>query len=588
MNGKTILQLDGITKLYPGSVALYNARMVVKEGEVHGIIGKNGAGKSTLVNVVSGITAPTGGEIRLGGENGEVVHSLTRQRARRAGIAIVTQEPEVVPDFTVAENLFFPEYFRGPGGRIRWRGMGEEAGRIMEMAQLKVNPHAKMSDLSLSEQQLVLVAKAFYVERAKIIILDEVTASLSSRDGAFLYEIINMQKREGKAILFISHHMGEILEICDRVTVLRDGKTVATEERGALDQRKLAHFIVGEEAGSLESGQAPKAQDASRPESRAAAGVLGVTSGGARVRTAGGAPARIGLGGKEREGARGTGDGVVLAVSKLTRAGAFQDLSLVLRRGEVLGIAGLRGSGRTEILKAIAGIDRVDGGSVAVEGRERVFRSPSEAFAGGVVYLPENRDKEGLIEMQSVRVNLSLSSLRRLTRGAFIDRRAERRVIDGLIDMLSIMTPSPEQEVRNLSGGNRQKVVVGKIFASRPVVYLLDEPTRGIDISAKKSILSTIRECLAETSGVIMTAPGLEDLVSVCDRILILYRGSVVDEFTRGEFQERELYLAIHGTGRKKTGGAGPSGVLSNGAGPSDGRSGELPGGPPGANRLKE
>ena len=578
MNGKTILRLDGITKLYPGSVALYNARMDVKEGEVHGIIGKNGAGKSTLVNIVSGITAPTGGEIRFGGE---VVHALTRQRARRAGIAIVTQEPEVVPDFTVAENLFFPDYSRGPGGRIRWRGMGEEAGRIMEMARLRVNVLAKMSDLSLSEQQLVLVAKAFYVERAKIIILDEVTASLSSRDGAFLYEIINMQKREGKAILFISHHMGEILEICDRVTVLRDGKTVATEKRGALDQHRLALFIVGEENGDFRGsgrGLAPAGESALRSASRWDGGVSATTGGGVKTPTAGGALAHAGIGWKARDGARvrGADDSVVLAVSNLTRAGAFQDLSLTLRKGEVLGIAGLRGSGRTEILKAIAGIDRVDGGSVAVEGRERVFRSPAEAFAGGVVYLPENRDKEGLIEMQSVRVNLSLSSLRRLTRGAFIDRRAERKVIEGLIDMLSIMTPSPEQEVRNLSGGNRQKVVVGKIFASRPVVYLLDEPTRGIDISAKTSILSTIRECLAETSGVIMTAPGLEDLVSVCDRILILYRGSVVDEFARGEFQERELYLAIHGTGRKKTGGAGPS---AEGFG---GQAGGRAGGPPG------
>jgi ABC-type sugar transport system ATPase subunit len=533
MNGRTILQLQGITKLYPGSVALYNAAMDVREGEVHGIIGKNGAGKSTLVNIVSGITAPTRGEIRFGGE---AVHSLTRHRARRAGIAIVTQEPEVVPDFTVAENLFFPDYFQGPGGRIRWRGMGEEAGRIMERARLRVNALAKMSDLSLSEQQLVLVAKAFYVERAKIIILDEVTASLSSRDGAFLYDIINMQKREGKAILFISHHMGEILEICDRVTVLRDGKTVATEERGALDQHRLALFIVGEEAQDRPREDAPKTAGASRPA---------------------------------KAGARGPdADEVVLTVRNLTRAGAFRDLSLTLRRGEVLGIAGLRGSGRTEILKAIAGIDRVDGGSVTVEGRAKVFRSPYEAFAGGVVYLPENRDKEGLIEMQSVRVNLSLSSLRRLTRGAFIDRREERRVIEGLIDKLSIMTPSPEQEVRNLSGGNRQKVVVGKIFASRPVVYLLDEPTRGIDISAKKSILSTIRERLAETSGVILTAPGLEDLVSVCDRILILNRGEVVDEFTRGEFKERELYLAIHGTGRKKARAAEPSGEYSGGCSP--------------------
>jgi ABC-type sugar transport system ATPase subunit len=527
VNERIVLRLDGVTKLYPGSIALYNARMDVRKGEVHGIIGKNGAGKSTLVNVISGITAPTAGEIRL---DGELFHSLTRQRARRAGIAIVTQEPEVVPDFTVAENLFFPDYFRGAGGRIRWRSMGDEAGRIMEKARLKVSALAKMSDLPLSEQQLVLVAKAFYVERAGIVILDEVTASLSSRDSSFLYEIIDMQKREGKSVLFISHHMGEILEVCDRVTVLRDGRTVATETREALDRDRLSRFIVGEGA----------------PAARQPDPASGPAGGKAAAEGAGAVEASRG----SREGASGGdafGSSPVLELEGLTRAGAFESVSLVLRRGEVLGVAGLRGSGRTELLKAIAGIDRADGGTIAVGGRRRVFRSPSEAFAGGVVYLPENRDKEGLIEIQSVRANLSLSSLRSLTRGVFIDRREERRVAGGLIDTLSIMTPSPEQEVRNLSGGNRQKVVVGKIFASKPLVYLLDEPTRGIDISAKKSILRTIRERLADGSGVIMTAPGIEDLLDVCDRILVLYGGRIVSEFTRGEFSEKRLYLAVHG-----------------------------------------
>jgi ABC-type sugar transport system ATPase subunit len=504
--GRVILRLDGITKLYPGSIALFDARMDVREGEVHGIIGKNGAGKSTLVNVVSGITPPTGGIIEIGGDR---YGSLTRQRAKRKGIAIVTQEPEVIPDFTVAENLFFPDYLRRPGGRITWGDINREAGRMMERAGLRVNVLAKMSDLPLSEQQLVLVAKAFYLEKAKIIILDEVTASLSSKDAAFLYEIIAAQKRGGKAILFISHHMGEILEICDRVTVLRDGKTVATEERKTLDKQRLSLFIVGGKdlAAGSEGGAAES-----------------------RVKT---------------------GD-PVLTVKGLTRAGAFYDVSFDLRGGEILGIAGLRGSGRTELLKAIAGVDRADEGRIFVKGEERAFRSPAEAFAGGVVYLPENRDGEGLVENLSVRENLSLSSLRHLTRGAFINKREERIAVEGLIDMLSIVTPSPEQEVRNLSGGNRQKVVVGKIFAARPLVYLLDEPTRGIDISAKMSILAIIKDRLASRAGVIMTAPGLEDLVGVCDRILILCGGRVVNEFFRGAFGERDLYLAIHGMDRAR------------------------------------
>jgi len=503
-----ILQLFDITKLYPGTLALHNVSMEVRAGEVHGIIGKNGAGKTTLMGIISGIVNPTEGDIFIGSKH---FKSLSRARAKKEGVSIVTQEPQLIPDFTVAENLFTPDFICTWGKRIHWREIYSRAEQIINRANLNMNVRARASDLTISEQQIVLVLKACYIENSQVIILDEVTASLSQKDQRFLYSIIRAQQGAGKAVLFISHRLAEILEVCDRVSVLRDGRLIATQERSALDEEKLSYYIIG------------KGYDEFRKF------------------------------GYSEESVRKHAEEEVISIENLTRAGAFHDITFHLHKGEILGLAGLRGSGRTEILKTIAGIDHPDGGIIRVGKQEKRLASPSHALRNGIVYLPEDKDNEGLIEILSVTKNLTLSSLNSLMRGLLIDRKDEEKVADALIDTLSIQTPSTEQEVRYLSGGNKQKVVVGKILAANPRVFLLDEATKGIDIAAKRTILGIIREKLTESAGIILTSPGLEDLMLVCDRVLVLYEGAIIREFSKEEFAEGDIYLAMQGVRKRQS-----------------------------------
>ena len=501
---ETLLRLERLTKLYPGTVALRDASLELERGEVHGIIGRNGAGKTTLVKIISGIETPTSGTMELRG----VPHAgWTRRDALDHGISIVSQEPQIVPDFTVAENLFTPDYPRSPLGRIRWRDLYGRAEKVLAEAGIGVNARARGSDLTVSEQQLVLVAKAFFVDRSDILLLDEVTASLSEKDETLLDGLIAAQKAKGKAIIYITHRMAEILRLCDRVSVLRDGRTVATQRVADLDEARLSAYVTGADAGRAPAG---------RPEAR---------------RTAPPASAPL------------------LRVEGLSRAGRYRDVSFILQEGEILGLAGLRGCGRTEIMKGLSGLLRPDCGRVALDGRDALTSGPDAALARGIVYLPEDRDGEGLIETHGVRLNLSLSSLGHVMHGPFLDRAREEKRAAELISALSIETPSAEQEVRYLSGGNKQKVVVGRILSTRPRLYLLDEPTKGIDIAAKRGILDTVRTVLRRNAGVVLTTPGLDDLMEACDRILVLYRGRITAEFQRDGFDESKIYMAMQGLG---------------------------------------
>lgn len=509
-DGEIVLQLHNVSKIYPGTVALYKANLEVKRGEVHGIIGKNGAGKSTLIGIVAGIIEPTEGEIIVGGKK---FHALSRIIAKREKIAVVPQEPQVILDLTVAENLFLGDY--GSDSRfVNWKQLYEKAERVIRQANLHINVRAKARDLSISEQQLLLVLKACYVENAQVIILDEASASLSQDDEKLLHRIIVERKKQGSTILFISHRTDELLKVCDRVTVIRDGRSLGTEDCGRLDKEALSSLIVGE-------GFKPK-----------------LTADGA-------APVANKL------------EEVVLSVESLTRLGAFQNINFKLRKGEILGLAGLRGSGRTELLKGIAGIDPIDEGWVRIGRVQTRFTSPSEALKNGIVYLPEDREKEGLVKALTVRDNLILNALREVSKLSFLNKKAERDFASSLVDTLGIKVASIEQEVDQLSGGNKQKVVVGRIAAAQPKVFLLDEPTRGIDISAKDSILTIVKERLSQEAGIILTSPGLDDLIMICDRILVLYKGEMIAEFTREEFQEGELYLALQGAGKAKAQAAG-------------------------------
>ncbi|TEB11887.1 Ribose import ATP-binding protein RbsA [Pelotomaculum sp. FP] len=496
----TVLRLSQISKIYPGTVALHNVNLDVQKGEVHGIIGKNGAGKSTLVGIIAGMISPTEGEIFV--ENKRFT-ALTRIISKKEKISIVPQDPQVILDFTVAENLFMGDYICR-NRFVNWKEIYSRAEQILKKAGLHINARAKAADLSISERQLLLVLKAFYVENAGIVILDEVSASLSQKDEQILYKIIDQIKATGNTVLFISHRTDELLKVCDRVTVLRDGRTIVTESCADLNREKLSSLIVGEEFR-------------------------------ANKRTQGSVPTCD------------MNEGPVLSVENLTRLGFYHNITFQLRKGEILGLAGLRGSGRTEILKGIAGIEPAEGGLIRVGGTVRRLTHPSQALKEGIVYLPEDRENEGILGTLSVRENLILNSLPAVSRGGVVNKARERQFTAGVIETLGIKTASQEQEVNQLSGGNKQKVVVGRIAATLPKVVLLDEPTKGVDISAKESILDIVRENLCKTAGIIMTSPGLDDLIMVCDRILILYRGEITGELKREDFSEGDLYMAVQG-----------------------------------------
>ncbi len=503
-----VLRLRDISKIYPGTVALYKINLDVRKGEVHGIIGKNGAGKSTLVGIIAGIIEPTEGEMYI---EDRKFTAFSRVIAKRERIAIVPQEPQVILDFTVAENLFIADYICR-SRFVNWREVYSRAEQIIKKAGLNINVRAKARDLSISEQQLLLVLKACYVENAQVIILDEASASLSQEDEKILYKIIAERKKEGNTIIFISHRTDELLQVCDRVTVIRDGRSVATQHCCYLNKEKLSSLIVGEEFNLKKINSDSKSMNLHKDEA----------------------------------------DEVVLAVENLTRFGVYQNVTFELKRGEILGLAGLRGSGRTEILKGIAGIEPVDGGWVRAGNAKRCFKNPSQALKNGIVYLPEDREREGLINNLSVRENLILNSLHKVKNGTFINKKMENIFVSTLIDILGIKTASVEQEVSQLSGGNKQKVVVGRISAAVPEVFLLDEPTKGIDIFAREGILKIIKENLSKSAGILLTSPGLEDLMIICDRILILYEGEIVGQFLKEEFNEADLYMAVQGVKKKR------------------------------------
>ena len=492
------LSLKNITKLYAGTVALRDVSLTVRRGEVHGLIGKNGAGKSTLVGVMSGLVTPSSGEILL---DGEQYHTLTPIEAKRHHISIITQEPQVIEESTVAENLFFPRYLEGKEV-IDWKELSRQADSILRDAGMVLDPQMKVRDLSVSERQLLLVIKACFVEKGELIIMDEVSASLSNRDQHILYEIIRKLTRDGKTVIFISHHTKELLEVCDVVTVIRDGRAVRSVRRDELDLKILAGLIVGDE-----SYEARKGEDLSSL----------VT---------------------EEE---------IFSLQGFTSYGKFRSISLTLHKGEIVGLAGLRGSGRTELFRSIIGADPHDSGIMTLCGKEVSYTSPSKAARDGVVYLTEEREAEGLVPIASVRQNLTMSILKKITRRGLLHSRTEKETAARSIEKLDIKVASQQQEVQQLSGGNKQKVLVGRVMEQQPRVCLLDEPTRGVDIEAKDSILHSINHGFRDNACALITSPGVEDLMKICDRILILYQGRITEEFTRKEFSEEDIYRAMQG-----------------------------------------
>jgi ABC-type sugar transport system ATPase subunit len=497
-----LLEARGISKSFAGVKALDDVQITVRRGKLNALVGENGAGKSTLMNVLAGVFPPDQGEIRLAGR---AVRFRNPREAQEAGISIIFQELNLVPGLSVAENIFLGREPVGRLGLVDYGRMNREARGLTDQLHLAVDPRTPVARLRVGAQQTVEIAKALSF-RSRVIIMDEPTSAITEQEADLLFQIIGRVKQRGVGIIYITHKLDELSRIADDVTVMRDGRCIATRSFASVAHDELVRLMVGRELAEL------------FPQSAVEIGheVLDV-------------------------------EGVSLRHPD--RAGAFvvKDVSFRLRRGEVLGLFGLMGAGRTELLQTIFGLHPTRSvGRIAVDGQPVTIRSPQDAIAAGLALAPEDRRAEGLVLSMSVAENVSLPSLRRLTRWGLLPLRCEHELAAPYVHRLRVKTPSLRQPVRFLSGGNQQKVVLCKWLATEPKVLLLDEPTRGIDISAKKEIYALISELARSGLGVVMVSSELPEILAVADRILVLTEGRLVGEFSRGQATEEViLHVAL-------------------------------------------
>ncbi|MCX6903068.1 MAG: sugar ABC transporter ATP-binding protein [Verrucomicrobia bacterium] len=489
------LQVRNLSKSFPGVRALDNVSLEVAPGTVHAVMGENGAGKSTLMRILAGLDQPDAGEIRL---KGRPAQFRTPYDALKLGLTMIHQELLPFPEMTVAENIFMgQEPTLGFLGWIDRQTLHQEARRLLERLGVRLPPARKMGELSVAEMQTVEIAKAL-VHRAEVIIMDEPTSAISEREVEALFRVIRDLKAQGVAVIYISHKMDEIFRLADVVTVLRDGHRVASHNIAELNESKLINLMVGRELKAV------------FPET----------------------PARLGQ--------------VALAVRGLSRAGKFREVNFELRQGEILGLAGLMGAGRTELAKAIYGLEPAEAGEIWVHGRRVRMNSPRQAIASGLGMVGEDRKKDGLVLMMSVQHNLTLSSLRKCCRGWFINRRQERKVADDQIRMFAIKTPHRDQPARFLSGGNQQKVVMAKTLLTDPAILILDEPTRGIDIGAKAEVYAIISQWARAGKAILMISSELPEILALSHRILVMREGTIAAELdARRTSQEEILQYAM-------------------------------------------
>jgi ribose transport system ATP-binding protein len=489
-----ILQMQRIGKTFPGVVALEDVDFDLRRGEVHILLGENGAGKSTLMKILSGAYQKTSGQILL---NRQPVEIRNPKHAQELGISIIYQELNLVPQLGAAENLFLGrEVMRAPGVLDR-RSMEREAGRILSELGVRLDVRRPVRELSIAKQQMVEVAKAVSLD-AQIMIMDEPTSALSEREIGELFARIRRLKAAGVSIVYISHRMEELFEIGDRVTVLRDGHNAGTYEIRDVTKADLIRLMVNREM----TNQFPK---------------VGAVRGDEALR-----------------------------VEKLCRRGVLNEISFTLYRGEVLGIAGLLGAGRTELARAIFGADSIDSGSIFIRGKRCELRSPRHAINAGIGFLTEDRKAQGLILQLSIKENICLPNLGRYSRFGIVRAREETQTADHYVRELRIKTPGISQRAINLSGGNQQKVVLGKWLSSHADIFIFDEPTRGIDVGAKAEIYTLINQLTASGVAVLMISSELREILGMSDRILVMHQGRITGQFTAEEAtQEKILHCAL-------------------------------------------
>ncbi|MWA00986.1 ATP-binding cassette domain-containing protein [Actinomadura sp. LD22] len=500
------LALVNVSKSFGAVRALQGVTLELHAGEVHALAGENGAGKSTVVKTFAGVHRPDAGEVRVDGE--PVVFNGPAD-AQAAGVAVIYQEPTLFPDLSVAENIFMGRQPRAGLGRIDRRTVHAETAKLFERLGVALDPQQPARGLSIADQQVVEIAKAISRD-ARVLIMDEPTAALTGQEVARLFNVTRTLREQGCAILFISHRLEEIFEICQRVTTLRDGTYIGTDKVEDLTADDLVRRMVGRDLDALY----PK-QDVTPGE-------------------------------------------VALKVSRLTREGAFTDVSFQVRRGEIVALAGLVGAGRSEVARAIFGVDRWDAGDVEVAGRKLPPGSPTAAMSAGLALVPEDRRQQGLVMDMSIERNMGLTQLRSLRketgRGPLISHKVERNRAADWALRLQLKYARLSDTVGVLSGGNQQKVVLAKWLATEPTVLIVDEPTRGIDVGTKAEVHRLLSELAAQDLAVLMISSDLPEVIGMADRVLVMHEGRLTAEIARADATEESVMAAA--TGRAGTGKA--------------------------------
>jgi len=485
------LEMRGIVKRFPGVLALNDVTITVRAGEVHVLIGENGAGKSTLIKILSGVYPPDGGTILF---DGLPVAIRNPHDAQMLGISTIYQELNLVPDMTVAENIFLgrePMLLRRLGVVDR-KKLDRQARELLAALNLQIDPRASVRSLGIAQQQMVEIAKALSLN-ARLIVMDEPTAVLTAHEIDQLFAAIAALKARRVAIIYISHRLDELKTLGDRATVLRDGAWVGTVQVADASVDQLIRMMVGRDL----TEKFPKIQIEPGDE--------------------------------------------VLRVENLSRQGVLHDISFQLRRGEILGIAGLVGAGRTELARAVFGADRFDAGQILLHGRKVDIASPAHAIRKGIALVPEDRKRQGILAHLSIKHNITLTALRDFSRGGFIDMRREHAHAQDYAASMRIAAPDLERWVHYLSGGNQQKVVIAKWLSSRADIFLFDEPTRGIDVAAKVEVYQLMNELLKRGAAIVMISSELPEILGMSDRILVMRGGRICGEFTRAEATEENI-----------------------------------------------
>ncbi|WP_029057426.1 sugar ABC transporter ATP-binding protein [Stappia stellulata] len=494
------LRLEGIVKTFPGVRALDGVSFEVLPGEVHALLGENGAGKSTLMKTLAGMHQPNEGRIYI---EEKQVEMRTPLEAKAKGVVLIHQELSLVEEMSAAENIYLGELPRKSFGRVDWKTLFAKAGEILTRLNCKFGPQTRVGDLSIANKQMVEIARALTVN-AKAVIFDEPTASLTDAEKVVLFEIIRDLKARGVGIVYISHRMEEIFTISDRISVLRDGTYRGTLITSDTNEDEVTQLMIG------------RSLDLSRNEEHVEFG------------------------------------GVALEVRALSCGSLYRDISFHVRSGEVVGFYGLVGAGRTEIAETLFGLRTPSSGTVLLEGKEVRLSSPVDAIANGISLVPESRKEQGLVLGMNCRDNITLPQVDDLTAGPFVSDGAELAIFEQYRDRLEIKTPSWRQAVKNLSGGNQQKIVIGKWLAMRPNVLIVDEPTRGIDVGSKAEIHNLIRELARSGYAVIVISSEMPEVLHVSDRVIAMYSGEIIREFTAAEVNEDNLVQAISGIRAEK------------------------------------